>query len=106
LIPFRAFPPRKIRQRAQSFVAEYRGASSEQADAQSFWKDFFQVFGLNARRLGSFERPVRNLLTTAGRGRIDFLWKGVALVEHKSRGEDLDNAAAQARGYFPGLARP
>ncbi|MCZ8150307.1 MAG: hypothetical protein O9325_20925, partial [Roseomonas sp.] len=93
----------EIRQRAQGFVAEYRGASSERADAQSFWKDFFHVFGLNARRLGSFERPVRNLPTAAGHERIDFLWKGVALVEHKSRGEDLDGAAAQARDYFPGL---
>ncbi len=93
----------EIRQRAQAFAVEYRGASSEQADAQSFWKDFFHVFGMNARRVGSFERPVRNLLTVAGRGRIDFLWKGVVLVEHKSRGEDLDNAAAQARDYFPGL---
>lgn len=93
----------EIRQRAQAFVQEYRGASSEQAEAQSFWKDFFQVFGINARRVGSFERPVRNLPTAAGRGRIDFLWKGVVLVEHKSRGEDLDSAAAQARDYFPGL---
>jgi hypothetical protein len=93
----------EIRQRAQGFVTEYRGASSERADAQPFWKDFFHVFGINARRVGSFERPVRNLLTVGGRGRIDFLWKGVALVEHKSRGEDLDGAAAQARDYFPGL---
>jgi hypothetical protein len=93
----------EIRQRAQSFVLEYRDARSEQADAQSFWKDFFQVFGINARRVGAFEKPVRSLLTTGGRGRIDYLWKGVVLVEHKSRGEDLDTAAGQARDYFPGL---
>ncbi|MGH7042440.1 MAG: DNA methyltransferase, partial [Acetobacteraceae bacterium] len=41
--------------------------------------------------------------TTSGRGRIDYLWKGNVLVEHKSRGEDLDHAAGQARDYFPGL---
>ncbi len=93
----------EIRQRAQGFVQEYRDATSESADAQSFWKDFFHVFGINARRVGSFEKPVRNLLTIAGRGRIDYLWKGNVLVEHKSRGEDLDTAAGQARDYFPGL---
>lgn len=93
----------EIRARAQGFVHDYRGATSEQADSQSFWKDFFQVFGIQARRVGSFERPVQNLLTVGGRGRIDYLWKGVVLVEHKSRGEDLDRAALQARDYFPGL---
>ena len=93
----------EIRDRAAAFAREYRDAVSEQADAQSFWRDFFAVFGLNARRLGAFERPAQNLFTASGRGRIDFLWKGVVLVEHKSRGEDLDRAAGQARDYFPAL---
>jgi hypothetical protein len=31
------------------------------------------------------------------------LWKGVLLIEHKSRGRDLDRAHAQARDYFAGL---
>lgn len=93
----------EIRSRALAFVAEYRDASSERADAQVFWRDFFAIFGINARRVGSFERPVRNLLSAGRHGRIDYLWKGVVLVEHKSRGEDLDRAAVQARDYFPGL---
>jgi len=93
----------EIRQRATDFVREYRDAYSERADAQPFWKDFFQVFGINARRVGAFERPAANLFTASGRGRIDFLWKGKVLVEHKSRGEDLDAAGTQARDYFPSL---
>lgn len=93
----------EIRTRALEFSREYATADSEQMDAQNFWRDFFQVFGINARRVGSFEQPVRNLFTGAGRGRIDYLWKGTVLVEHKSRGEDLDRAAGQARDYFPGL---
>jgi hypothetical protein len=80
----------EIRQRATDFAREYRDATSERADAQPFWKDFFQVFGINARRVGAFERPAANLFTASGRGRIDFLWKGKVLVEHKSRGEDLE----------------
>lgn len=93
----------EIRARSLAFVQEYRDAASERAEAQLFWQGFFNVFGINARRVGAFERPVRELLTASGRGRIDFLWKGVVLVEHKSRGEDLDTAARQARDYFPGL---
>jgi len=31
------------------------------------------------------------------------LWKGILLVEHKSRGKDLDRAYQQAKDYFPGL---
>ena len=34
---------------------------------------------------------------------IDLLWKGILLVEHKSRGKDLDRAHQQALGYFSGL---
>ena len=36
-------------------------------------------------------------------GFIDLLWKGVLLVEHKSRGKSLDRAFHQAIDYFPGL---
>ena len=93
----------EIRTRAVALASEYRDATSERADSQIFWRDFFNVFGINARRVGSFEKPVRNLYTAAGRGRIDYLWKGTVLVEHKSRGENLDRAAGQARDYFAGL---
>ena len=30
-------------------------------------------------------------------GYIDLLWKGVLLIEHKSRGHDLDRAYEQAK---------
>ena len=93
----------EIRTRAIAFAQEFRDAASERGDAQIFWRDFFHVFGINARRVGSFEKPVANLVTATGHGRIDYLWKGIVLVEHKSRGEDLDRAAGQARNYFPGL---
>ena len=94
----------EIRDRAAAFAREWQGASSERAEAQSFWNDFFHVFGLNRRRVAAFERPVRDLVTASQRGFIDLLWKGRLLVEHKSLGEDLDRAAMQARDYFPGLS--
>lgn len=36
-------------------------------------------------------------------GFIDLLWKGKLLVEHKSRGKNLDKAHTQAMNYFEGL---
>ncbi|MBY0333459.1 MAG: hypothetical protein K2X49_22605 [Acetobacteraceae bacterium] len=44
----------EIRARALEFAREYRSATSEQADAQLFWRDFFNVFGISARRIGAF----------------------------------------------------
>ena len=91
----------EIRDRSLAFSREWADESSEDAEAKSFWDGFFNVFGITRRRVASFEAPV-----TKGDGHggfIDLLWKGVLLVEHKSRGKDLDRAAKQAFDYFPGL---
>jgi hypothetical protein len=92
----------EIKDRALRFSREWADENSEDAEAQSFWNGFFDVFGVPRRRVANFERKVRKI---DGRdGYIDLLWKGVLLVEHKSRGRDLDRAHAQARDYFHGLA--
>ena len=75
--------------------------SSEDTEAKSFWDAFFDVFGVSRRRVANFERKVRKI--DGKDGFIDLLWKGVLLIEHKSRGKDLDRAHAQARDYFHGL---
>jgi hypothetical protein len=90
-----------IRSNAIAFSREYKDASREDADAQSFWNEFFKVFGIRLRRVASFERPVKK--SDGKGGFIDLLWKGVVLVEHKSRGRDLDRAFHQATDYFHGL---
>lgn len=87
----------EIRDRAQTFARAWREVASERTEAQTFWNEFLDVFGINRRRVAAFERPVD------GTGRIDMLWKGRLLVEHKSRGQNLDRAAGQARDYFAGL---
>lgn len=91
----------EIKDRALRFSREWAAESSEDAEAKSFWDGFFDVFGVSRRRVGTFERRVRKL--DGKDGYIDLLWKGVLLVEHKSRGRDLDRAHAQARDYFAGL---
>ena len=91
----------EIKSRALSFSKEWATASSERAESQSFWNGFFNVFGIDRRRVAVFEKSVRK--NAKGSGFIDLLWKGVILIEHKSKGENLDKAYTQAIDYFPGL---
>lgn len=95
----------EIRDRALAFSREWKDATSEQAEAQSFWNDFFKVFGIERRRVAIFEKQVE--ISRVGKklktGRIDAFWKGVLLIESKSAGVDLDRAFAQAADYFEGL---
>ena len=92
----------EIKDRALRFSREWAHETSEDAEAKSFWDGFFDVFGVSRRRVANFERKVKKL---DGRdGYIDLLWKGVLLIEHKSRGKDLDRAHQQARDYFHGLS--
>jgi hypothetical protein len=91
----------EIRDRAIAFSKEWERDESEDAEAKSFWDAFFNVFGVPRRRIATFETPVSK--SDGKGGFIDLLWKGELLVEHKSRGKDLDRAFEQAKEYFPGL---
>jgi hypothetical protein len=91
----------EIKTRATVFTNEWKNEVSEDAEAKSFWDDFFNVFGISRRRVATFEQQVKKLDNKAGF--IDLLWKGMILIEHKSRGKDLNKAYKQAKDYFPGL---
>ncbi len=92
---------KEIRDRATEFAHEWAGTSREKSESQTFWNEFFKIFGITRRRVASFEEPVRKLGDQ--RGSIDLFWKGTLLVEHKSKGQDLDYAYQQALDYFPGI---
>ncbi len=91
----------EIRKRATEFSNDWENATEERAEAQTFWNNFFNVFGVSRKRVASFEKPVKK--ADGHQGFIDLLWKGVVLVEHKSKGKDLNTAYKQAKDYFPGL---
>jgi len=91
----------EIKHRAMDFSREWESESRERSEAQSFWNAFFNIFGITRRRVASFEEPVKNL--DDNYGFIDLFWKGMLLVEHKSRGENLDKAYSQGLDYFCGL---
>jgi hypothetical protein len=92
----------EIRDRAIAFVKDWEDATREKSESQTFWNEFFGIFGLTRRRLASFEEPVKKL--GASRGSIDLFWKGTLIVEHKSKGKELDKAYQQALDYFPGIS--
>ncbi len=95
----------EIRSRAHEFSRKWAGEKSERAESQSFWNEFFNVFGIERKRVAVFEKQVQ--LSRAGeklkQGRIDAFWKGTLLIEHKSHGQDLNRAFVQATDYFDAL---
>lgn len=93
----------EIRDRAIRFSREWRGERREEAEKQSFWNEFFDVFGIRRRSVASFEAPVRNIHHQYGY--IDLFWSGKLLVEHKSFGKDLGRAESQAFRYIQDLLR-
>ncbi|MDX2128943.1 MAG: DNA methyltransferase [Chloroherpetonaceae bacterium] len=92
----------EIKERAIAFSKEWENAESEQSDAQPFLIDFFNVFGISRKRVATFERKVKTLGNAEGY--IDLLWRGMILIEMKSRGKNLDKAYEQAKEYLHGLS--
>lgn len=91
----------EIRQGAIRFSHDWRDVARERAEAQTFWNEFFQVFGVKRRTVAGFEEPVRTLKGTYAF--IDLFWPGTLLAEHKSRGQSLDKAESQAMAYVRAL---
>jgi hypothetical protein len=91
----------EIRHRAISFARDWKGEGSEKSERQTFWNEFFEVFGRKRRQIAAFEEPVKKL--SGNWGFIDLFWPGQMIVEHKSAGADLGKAHAQAMDYIRGL---
>ncbi|MDQ6867199.1 MAG: hypothetical protein M3178_01815 [Pseudomonadota bacterium] len=77
-----------IKARAAKFAGDWNGAQYERGDTQTFYNEFFELFGVTRRRVASFEHGVN--LPDKKRGYLDLFWKGKLLVEQKSA--DLDIA--------------
>jgi hypothetical protein len=90
-----------IKTRALQFSADFAVARNERGEAQTFWNRFFEIFGIERRRVAVFESKVKKL--THHTGFVDLLWPGVLLVEHKSLGQPLAMARDQAENYFLNL---
>ena len=91
----------EVRARAAAFAAEWQDAAYEKGETQSFYNDFFEIFGVQRRAVARYEQHVTKLDNSAGF--IDLFWPGVLIVEQKSAGRDLSKAYDQAGDYFDAL---
>ena len=96
----------EIKSRALAFSRTWADAANEDSQGKPFWIDFFEIFGITDKRVGTFEHAVKKLLGDKAKvdGFVDLFWPGMLLVEQKSRGKNLDAALTQALSYFPGIA--
>ena len=91
----------EVRVRAAAFAHDWQDAAYEKGETQSFYNDFFEVFGVRRRTVARYEEHVAKLDNRSGF--IDLFWPGVLIVEQKSAGRDLKAAYDQAGEYFDAL---
>lgn len=91
----------EIRARAARFAKDYADATYEKGETQTFYNDFFHIFGVQRRSVARYEEHVKKLNNKTGF--IDLFWPRVLLVEQKSAGRDLLKAEVQAGEYFDAI---
>jgi type I restriction-modification system DNA methylase subunit len=98
-----SFSRNQIIKNARKFSKDWKDETSEKAESQTFWNEFFAVFGISRRQVGIFEAKLTKL--NGNRGFIDVFWAGKLVCEQKSRGQDLDKAFHQAIEYLEATAK-
>ena len=91
----------EVRVRAAEFAHSWADAAYEKGETQSFYNDFFKIFGVQRRSVARYEEHVCKLDNRSGF--MDLFWPGVLIVEQKSEGRDLEVAYGQAGEYFDSL---
>lgn len=93
-----------IRANAAAFATDWAGERRERAEKDTFWNEFFQIFGISRRRVGAVFEYVARRYSTGNHGFVDLLWPRHIGVEHKSAGLDLDEAMDQLVDYLPSVS--
>ncbi|MEQ8311734.1 MAG: N-6 DNA methylase [Sphingopyxis sp.] len=91
----------EIKRRAKAFSEEWRDAHYEKGETQSFYNDFFDIFGIKRRTVAVYEQRVK--LLDNKHGFMDLFWPRTLLIEQKSSRLDLGKAQGQALSYVEGL---
>jgi len=88
----------EIYKNAKDFSKVHKNDKKENAESQTFLNEFFDVFGLDRKKVADFERNPDN-----NPDRMDLFWPKNMLIEMKSLGENLDQAMDQALDYYKEL---
>ncbi|XXQ68254.1 type IIL restriction-modification enzyme MmeI [Neisseriaceae bacterium B1] len=83
---------------ATKFAENWQHETNERREKDSFWNDFFAIFGMNRQKYASFEFAVKDAKNNTQF--VDVFYKGVFLAEHKSAKKDLGRAKEQAERYM------
>ena len=93
----------EIRRHCTKVVADWaEEPGDERQQAQSFIRDLLGAFGITQTKAALYEKRAKRT-STGRRGYIDALIPGLALIEMKSAGRDLEAAEAQALDYMEDL---
>jgi hypothetical protein len=92
----------ELRKALSAFSQEWADAEKEDAESAIFWHELLKLFGISKRSSVMYQKAVYKLGDQ--RGRIDAFIPGKVIIEHKSRGKDLDAAFSQAGEYFLALS--
>ncbi len=92
----------QIHANAVQFVEEWADAVNERSETQTFYNEFFEIFGVRRSTVAVYERKISKI-DTKNAGFIDLFWPGMLIVEQKSAGRNLDKAATQADDYILAL---
>jgi hypothetical protein len=91
----------EIKRRAKAFSDEWKDAHYERGQTQTFYNEFFEIFGIKRKQVAIYEQRVK--LLNNRHGFIDLFWPGMLLVEQKSSNLDLKRAQGQALDYVEGI---
>lgn len=91
----------EIKRRAKAFSEDWRDAHYEKGETQSFYNDFFEIFGIKRRTVAVYEQRVK--LLDNKHGFMDLFWPRTLLIEQKSSRLDLGKAQGQALSYIDGI---
>src|SRR5699024_6644748 len=94
----------EIRANLRQFAVEYRDDFNEHAEYTSFWNDLLACFGVQRRRVATFQHAATRA-STNNIGFIDFFWPKLVIGEHKSLGKmgtEGQVAEDQAFDYLAG----
>jgi hypothetical protein len=93
----------EIRANAARFSEEWKGKGYEKGQTQTFYDEFFAIFGVPRKQVAVYEQRVKALDAARTGGFIDLFWPGTLIVEQKSAGRDLTRALTQALDYYDWL---
>lgn len=86
------------RTKAEKFSKDFANASYEMGQAQNFFRELCDIYGVGWRVISFEDRVTRE--EGSGINRIDGFLPGLLLAEMKSTGKNLDDARVQAFGYI------